>query len=123
MNNFFLFPIFAFSFYENESEYYNLSEDEKLNMDYFDECLYDSDERFSEACFNIMMMVLDLSSKINTDEEPTALEIEQKKKSILDDFNDDDKKRLESFIYVCIKNMGIYSDESIQMRKLKNERK
>ena len=123
MNSFFQFLPSLFSSYTNESEYNNLSSEEKNNMDYFNECLYSTDEKFSYACFKIMMMILDLSTKIDTENEPTDEEVQIRKNKILDNFNDDDKKRLEYFIYVCIQNMGIYSEERVLERKLKNERK
>ena len=37
--------------------------------------------------------------------------------------NDEEKQIIDSFGYACINTLGIYSEEEVQKRKLKNERK
>ena len=50
-------------------EYENLSEEEKNYLDYIEKCLYESDEKFSNACLKSMFLILEVFSKIGTDEE------------------------------------------------------
>lgn len=66
-----------------------------------------------------MLFILELSSKIGTDEESTAEEVSLKKEMLLSGFNKEDKEKIESFMYSCIQTMGIYSEEKKQERKLK----
>ena len=105
-----------------ENDFESLLSEEKDNMNYFEDCLYNSNEKFSDACFHIMLLVLEITSKLDTDEEITYEEVQTRKNKILDDFNYDDKDKLEYFMYVCIQNMGIYSEERVLERKIKNER-
>ncbi len=102
-------------------EYYNLSDEEKYWMDYQDKCLTDPDNNFSEACFHIMMLILEASSKISTEEEMTVEDIQERKEEILNNFNKKDKERLNTFMYACIQNMGIYSEDRVKERKLRKK--
>ena len=105
--------------YGYNPEYENLSEEEKAYIDYVNECLNERDEKFAGACSKAMLFILELSSKIGTDEEPTAEEVTFKKEMLLSGFNQEDKDRIESFMYACIQTMGIYNEERNQERKLK----
>ena len=77
----------------------------------------ETDEKFSNACLRAMLFILDAASKLNTDEELTTEEITFQKEQLLSDFSQEDKDRLEAFLYACIQIMGIYSEESIEERK------
>lgn len=102
--------------YNREDEY--LSEEEKKYLDYVDKCLYESDEKFSDACTKSMFLILEVFSKIDTKEELTDEEINFKKEKIIFEFSQEEKDRLELFMYACIQTIGIYSEERIEERKL-----
>lgn len=44
-------------------EYENLSEEEKNYLNYVDKCLYENDEKFSDACVKSMFLILEVFSK------------------------------------------------------------
>jgi ABC-type metal ion transport system substrate-binding protein len=60
---------------------------------------------------------------MGTQEELSQEEINLRKEEILSSFNEKDKQRLESFMYATIQTMGIYSEESVKLRKTKKEGK
>ena len=105
--------------YVYNPEYENLTDEEKECLDYQNECLSNPDEKFSDACFHIMIFILDVTSKLGTPEEPNYEEIQEMKNKILQDFTDSDKERLETFMYACVITQGIYSEERVKERKLK----
>ncbi len=124
MNRLFMFPFLLSQFnYGFNPEYENLSEEEKSYMDYVDKCLEESDEKFGDACTRAMLFILDASTKMGTDEELTDKEAALQKEKILNGFNQEDKDRLELFMYACIQTMGIYSEERIKERKQAKEKK
>lgn len=101
--------------------YEDLSEEEKKLLKYVDKCLYEEDEKISDACSHYMLLILELASKMDTDEELTTEEVNIRKEKILDGFNQDDKEKIEFFGYACINTMGIYSEERVQERKLRKK--
>ena len=103
--------------YEYNSEYKNLSDEEKKYIDYVDECLRETDEKFSHACTKAMIFILDASNRLGTDKELTNEEATLQKEDVLNGFNQEDKDRLELFMYACIQIIGIYSEERIQERR------
>ena len=103
--------------YEYNSEYKNLSDEEKKYIDYVDECLKETDEKFSDACTKAMLFILDASNRLGTDKELTNEEATLQKEEVLNGFNQEDKDRLELFMYACIQIIGIYSEERIQERR------
>jgi len=107
------------SSYTNESEYENLSDEEKQNIDYLNNCLSDKDLKFQDACTRLMLLVLDVASNLNTSNEQSLEEVQKKKNKILDKFTESEKERLNAFLYACINTIGIYSEESIKERKMK----
>lgn len=122
MNKLLMFNILLSPYnYESNFEYNNLNEEEKKYIDYVDECLNETDERFSDTCTRLMLFILDAANKLNTNVELTNEEIELQKKKLLSGFSQEEKDRLESFMYACIQIMGIYSEERIEERK--NKRK
>lgn len=108
--------------YEYNSEYKNLSDEEKKYIDYVDECLKETDEKFSDACTKAMLFILDASNRLGTDKELTNEEATKEKEEVLNGFNQEDKDRLELFMYACIQVMGIYSEERIAERKMAKEK-
>ncbi len=118
MNKLLLFNILLNQFnYEYNSEYNNLSEEEKKYVDFVDECLKVTDEEFGDACTRAMLSILDVASKLGTDRELTNEEVTKEKEEILNGFNQEEKDKLESFMYACIQIMGIYSEDRIQERR------
>ena len=103
--------------YEYNSEYKNLSDEEKKYIDYVDECLKETDEKFSDACTKAMLFILDASNRLGTDKELTNEDATKEKEDVLNGFNQEDKNRLELFMYACIQVMGIYSEERIAERR------
>ena len=108
--------------YGYNPEYENLSEEEKNYLAYLDKCLYESDEKFSDACVKSMFLILEIFGKIDTDRELTYEDITLKKKKITSEFNQEEKERLESFMFACIQTIGIYSEERIQERKTNKQK-
>ena len=117
MKNLLMLQILGQYNYQYNPEYKNLSEEEKKYMDFVEHCLSESNEQFSDACTKTMLLILEATCKIDTDEEPTKEEITSKKEKILSEFNQEDKEKLEAFMYACIQTLGIYSEERINERK------
>ena len=118
MNKLLLFNILLNQFnYEYNSEYSNLSDEEKRYVDYVDECLSVTDEKFSDACTKAMLYILDAACKLGTDNELTKEECALEKEQLLSGLNEEEKDKLELFMYSCIQIMGIYSEEKIEERK------
>ena len=111
------------NYFGYNSEYENLDEEEKANMDYFNECLQETDGKFQGACTNLMLLVLEILSKMDTEDEMSDVEVMAKKNEILHDFNESDKQRLDTFLYSCIQCVGIYSEERVEERKQRKEMK
>lgn len=122
MNKLLMMQFLCQSNYGFNPEYENLSEEEKNYLDYVDKCLYESNEKFSDACLRSMFLILEVFSKIDTDEELTDEDITFKKEKIISEFSQEEKDRIESFMYACIQTIGIYSEERIQERKLNKEK-
>lgn len=123
MNQKLMMKFLCKSNYGYNSEYENLSEEEKNYLDYVDECLFETDEKFSNACLKSMFLILEVFSKIGTDEEIADEDIIFKKEKIISKFSQEEKDRIESFMFACIQTMGIYSEERIQERKMNKEKK
>ena len=122
MNKLLMTQLLCLSNYGYNPEYENLSEEEKNYLDYVEKCLYESDEKFSDACVKSMFLILEVFSKIGTDEELADEDINFKKEKIIFKFNQEEKDRLESFMFACIQTIGIYSEERIQERKINKEK-
>lgn len=122
MNKLLMMQFLCQSGYGYNPEYENLSEEEKNYLDYVDKCLYDSDEKFSDACLEAMLLILEVFSKIDTDKELTNEDIILKKEKIMFKFNQEEKDKIESFMFACIQTIGIYSEERIQERKIDKEK-
>ena len=109
--------------YEYNSEYENLSDEEKVYMDYVDMCLNDPNEKLCDACSKAMLLILKIISKIDIEEELSNEEIALEKEQLLSEFNQEDKERIESFMYACIQTVGIYSEERVQERRQEKDKK
>lgn len=122
MNKLLMIQFLSQSNYDYNHEYENLSEEEKYYLDYVDECLHESDEKFSDACARSMFLILEVFTKLGTVEELNDEDITLKKEKILFEFSQEEKNRIESFMFACIQTMGIYSEERIQERKFNKEK-
>lgn len=122
MNKLLMMPFLCQSNYGYNPEYEKLSEEEKFYLDYIDKCLYESEEKFSDACVKSMLLILEVFSKIDTDEELTDKDINFKKQKIIFEFSQEEKDKIESFMLACIQTIGIYSEEKIQERKANKEK-
>ena len=108
--------------YGYNPEYENLNEEEKSYLDYIDKCIYESDEKFSDACVKSIFLILEAFSKIGTEEELTDEDITLKKEKITFEFSQEEKDRIELFIFACIQTIGVYSEERIKERKSNKEK-
>ena len=70
-----------------------------------------------------MLLVLKIISKIDIEEELSNEEIALEKEQLLSEFNQEDKERIESFMYACIQTVGIYSEERVQERRQEKDKK
>ena len=122
MNKLLLFNVLLSQFDENNSEYENLNEEERKCMDFVDECLKSSDEKFGDACVRAMLLLLDAANKLDTDQELTNEEATLQKKELLSGFSQEDQDKLELFMYACVQIMGIYSEKSIEERRNNKEK-
>lgn len=122
MKNILMMPFLMQHHYGYNPEYENLSEEDKYYLDYVDKCLFESDEKFSNACTKAMLLILELLSKVDTNQEPSNEEVELKKEKILSEFSKEDQERLELFMYACIQTIGIYSEDEIKKRKTNKEK-
>lgn len=122
MNKLLMMQLLCQSNYGYNPEYENLSEEEKNYLDYVEKCLYESDEKFSDACVKSMFLILEVFSKIGTDEELADEDITFKKEKIIFEFGQEEKDKIESFMFACIQTIGIYSEERIQERKINKEK-
>jgi len=122
MNEMLIMQLLCHSNYGYNPEYENLSEEEKNYLDFVDKCLYEGDEKFRNACVESMFLILEVFSKIGTDEELTDGDITFKKEKIIFEFSQEEKDRIESFMFACIQTIGIYSEERVQERKTRKEK-
>lgn len=97
--------------YGYNPKYEDLTDEEKYYMNYVDECLSNNEEKFSNACLKSMLFILDAANRMNTEEEYSDEEIKLNKEKILLNFSEEDKEKLELFMYACIQTMGIYSNK------------
>jgi len=104
-------------FYGDDSEYENLSDEEKSYMNYVDKCLNEANEKFRDACTRAMLLILESSNKLQNGEDLSNEETVLKKEQLLMGFSKEDQDRIELFMYACIQTMGIYSEERIQERR------
>ena len=114
-----VFSIFGIASNYNESEYYNLSDEEKKNYDYMNSCLFSENKNISDASFYIMMLLLKISENPDI-YEPEDIHDEMDK--IFEGLNASELETMNKFIPSCINSMGIYSEEAKQERKLRKER-
>ena len=115
-----LFPMYALGNYGNDPEYLNLTKEEKDNLDFIDSCIYSEDERINKASFNVMMLVLEISSDPDKYEPE---EISNKLSTIYEDLSEEEISTMGKFMLACINSMGVYSEDAKEERKLRKERK
>ena len=113
------FPYFAFGDYSFNPEYNNLNEEEKFYLDYMDSCLQSENERINNACFEAMLLVMKLSDDPDAEPEDVHSRIEAIKSTL----DEKDRGIIDDFLIACINSMGVFSEERVQERRLKRERK
>jgi len=120
MYNFFLinYLISTMSGYKNP-EYYNLTLEEKADMDFVDCCLYGENEKISNASSKIMFLVMEYSAR-SEDNLMTDEEFFSRKFEITKELSEEEKDIIDCFGRSLINSMGIYSEEKILKRKQKN---
>ena len=113
-----MFPMYLINSYNNP-EYYNLSEEEKNNMDFVDKCIYSDNKKISDASFKTMLLIIEISNNPDL-YEPEDLHVR------FDEINEglsiDEQSIMSKFTLACINTMGIYSEEAVQERQLRKER-
>ena len=110
-----------FNSYDYDPEYENLSDEEKMYMDYTKKCLFNESEEVMDACTRMQLLLLEYRFKLDSEEEVNIEEFQSKKNEIYSELNKDDKEKVDSFLYACIQTMGIYSDEAKIERRLKKK--
>ena len=113
-----LFPIYALGVYGEDPEYYNLTEEEKANLDFVDSYLNNEDKRISDAAFYIMLLVIEISN------EPDKYEPEDigaRLDEIRKDLSKEEIIMMDKYMLACINSMGIYSEERKKERLLKRK--
>ena len=124
INSLYLWGILGiYNRFDNQGYYNELDGEEKGYMDYVNNCLFNSDEKISTACSKMMLLILKAYSSLKDNEDICDEEIQSEKNLIYSDLNDEEKEIVDSFGHACINTIGIYSEESINQRKLRNERK
>ena len=113
-----LLSLFGFINY-SDIEYYNLDEEERINLDYMNSCLFSDNKKINDASFYIMMLLIKLSNEPDR-YEPEDVQCEIDK--IFEGLNEEELKIMNKFIPSCISSMGIYSEVAKQERKLRKER-
>ena len=113
-----LFPLFSLGSY-NDPEYYNLDQEEKENYDFVQKCILSENKKINDASFNLSIMLIEL---INEPEKYTPEEIDERKKHIYSELNEEEIETMEKFLLSYINTIGIYSEEAKQERKLRKER-
>ena len=103
----------------NDPEYYNLSKEERQNLDYMDSCIASENKNISDAAFKTMMLLIELSVDPNKYQPEELHEVQEK---ILEGLSSEEISIINKFIPACINSMGIYSEESKQERRLRRER-
>ena len=124
MNISYLFLVSVLSSPYHDKSYDDLSEEEKLYIDTFDRYLFfDEDEKVTSACSRMMFLLLKASVTIGTNEEITEEELHEAKSKIYSNLDEEEREKVDAFSYACIQCMGIYSEERVNERQLKKERK
>ena len=113
------FSLYALSHEYSEPEYYNLSSEEKLNLDYMNECLFSENERINNASFYTMMLLMKMADDIdNYTDDMVRFEMDKIKSNL----TEEEKQIIDNFAYSCINSMGIYSEESKKLRRERNDK-
>ena len=102
-------------------DYNDLSDEEKENLNFVYDCLYNKDELIRTSSIDMMFLVFGVlfsEEMYEYDEE----EILEESHRILDNLNEEGKKTIEKFEQCLINTIGLYSKEEIKKRKLEKER-
>jgi len=110
-----MFSMYALGGKFNNLEYFNLTEEEKSDLDYMNQCIFSENEKINNASFHIMMMLIELSDDPDK-YEPEDIQI--KKEEIYKGLTPEEISIMEKSVISCINCMGIYSDDRVQERKL-----
>ena len=97
-----------------------LNEEEKINLDFMDKCIFSDNQIINNASFQVMMLLIKLSNNIDS---YSFEDVQKEKNKIYEQLNEEEKIIMDNFMISCINSMGIYSEESIKKRHLKKERK
>ncbi len=105
----------------NNPEYNNLTKEEKEDMDFVNECLYGENEKISNAAGQIMLLFLRYSASFR-DNPISDEEFFNRICEITKDLSSDEIDIIVRLECSLTNVMGIYSEERVQMRKLRKER-
>lgn len=105
----------------NNPEYDNLSDQEKQDIDFVDKCLYQSNDKISEASTKIMFLILEYF--LNYENEPMSdQEFFIKKNRIMKSLSKKEMDIINQFGSSLINTLGIYSEDRVLERKLKRDK-
>lgn len=97
--------------------YNDLSDEEKDNLNFVYDCLYNKDEIIRTSSIDMMFLVFDVlfSEKMYEYDEEEILEESHR---ILDNLNEEDRKTIETFGKCLINSIGLYSKDQVKEMKL-----
>ncbi len=98
-------------------DYNDLSPEEAAEMKFIDNCLYGNNEKISDACSKIQLLIFEYIVRFNEDTMSDE-EFLSKKNTIIKDLSENEKLIVDMFGQAVFDTCGIYSEE----RKLKKER-
>lgn len=101
-------------------DYSDLSPEEAAEMKFIDNCLYGNNERVANACSKIQLLILEYATRFNNDTMSDE-EFFSKKYEITKDLSENEKDVINFFGQSVFDTMGIYSEERVAERQLKEK--
>ena len=123
MNNLFMVPSLVkwYGCY-GDYDYSKLTEEEKMYLDYYNDCIFNSDKKIKDASFKMQMLILEFLSRLDKENEMSDIEISERKQNIFEGLTQVEIDIIDAFGYACSQVVGIFSEEKKQQRELKKER-
>lgn len=97
--------------YGMDLDYYELTSDEKNWIRSFRNCLNNPNEKVQDAAIEMVYLVLELITSIDTQNELSREDVQNKKDLFCKDLTDEEKELINNFGLLSINCFGIYPDE------------
>ena len=122
MNNIFMIPSLV-KWYGSYSgyDYSDLTEEEKAYLNFYDECLFNSSEKISNASSKMQMLILEFIARSEAGNQMTVDEVIMRKQEIMNGLTEKEIQTVYTFGYACSRVVGIFSEERKEERRLKRE--